>query len=59
MFRSSEPLSNTLTTYPQDEDNPGKLGLSPDRRRRLEWSVVQSKLRMWSTRLRMGLRLIR
>ena len=59
MYRSSEPLSNTLTTYPQDGDNYGKLWLIPDRRRRLEWSVVQSKLRMWSTRPRMGQRLIR
>ena len=24
-FRSGEPLSNTLTTYPQDGDNYGKI----------------------------------
>jgi len=58
-FRSGEPLSNTLTTYPQNGANYGKLWLISDRRRRLEWSVVQSQLRMWSARLRMGQRLIR
>jgi len=26
MYRSGEPLSNTLTTYPQDGDNYGKIG---------------------------------
>jgi hypothetical protein len=45
-YRSGEPLSNTLTTYPQDGDNHGKLWLISDRRRRLEWSVVQSQLCM-------------
>ncbi len=31
-----ERLSNTWLTYPRDGDNPGKLGLIPDRRGGLE-----------------------
>ena len=34
-------LSNTWPTYPQDEDNPGKLGLILDRRKHLERVFIQ------------------
>lgn len=30
-------LSNTWLTYPRDGDNPGKLGIIPDREGVLEW----------------------
>jgi len=36
-----ERLSNTLSIYPQDGDNLGKLRLIPDRGHRLEWCVLQ------------------
>lgn len=58
-FRSGTPLSNTLTTYPPDRDNLGKLRLIPDKRRRLERSAAQSQPRTCGTRRRMGQRLIR
>ena len=35
-------LSNTWATYPRVGDNPGKLGLIPDRPGNLEWSLVES-----------------
>lgn len=34
-------LSNTWITYPWDRDNPGKLGIIPDRPWRLEGAMVQ------------------
>ena len=34
-------LSNTWLTCPWDGDNPGKLGLTPDRRSALEWAFAQ------------------
>ncbi len=30
VYSSGERVSNTWATYPQDGDNPGKLGLIPD-----------------------------
>ncbi len=36
-----ERLSNTWLTYPRDGDNPGKLGLIPDRRGGLERSLAE------------------
>lgn len=33
-------LSNTWTTYPQDGDKPGKLGIIPDRSRLLECTEI-------------------
>jgi hypothetical protein len=37
-------LSNTWPTYPRDGDNPGKLGLIPDRRWLLEWAIAERGL---------------
>ena len=34
-------LSNTWLTYPRDGDNPGKLGLIPDRRGGLEGFLAE------------------
>jgi len=33
-------LSNAWLTYPRDGDNPGKLGLIPDRWEHLEWAFI-------------------
>ncbi len=52
--RHSVLLSNTWTTCPEDWDNPGKLGIIPDRPMDLEWFLAEM---LW--RLRMGLRPIR
>jgi len=59
-LKRGELLSNTLSIYPQDRDNLGKLRLIPDRRHGLEWCVFQKD--QWHAhwhRLRMRLRLIR
>ena len=34
-------LSSTWLTCPWDRDNPGKLGLIPNRRRLLEWTFTR------------------
>jgi hypothetical protein len=34
-------LSNTWTIYPKVWDNPGKLGIIPDRPILLEWVLVE------------------
>ncbi|ESQ26033.1 MAG: hypothetical protein OSP8Acid_03140 [uncultured Acidilobus sp. OSP8] len=49
-------LSNTWLTCPRDGDNPGKLGLIPDRRGGLEGSLAERDLRGLSpgVRPRMG-----
>ena len=54
-------LSNTWLTYPRDGDNPGKLGLIPDRRGGLEGSPAERGHGGLSpvVRPRMGLRPIR
>ena len=41
MVGSGARLSNTWLTYPRDGDNPGKLGLIPDRREHLEWALSE------------------
>ncbi len=53
-------LSNTWPTYPRDGDNPGKLGLIPDRRGGLERVPRRKGARSFPARRpRMGLRPIR
>ena len=42
MFGPGGRLSNAWLTYPREGDNPGKLGLIPHRRGRLEWSRTET-----------------
>jgi len=58
--RRGARLRNTWLTYPWDGDNPGKLGLIPDRRGCLEWFLAEKAPEpCFRCRPRMGPRPIR
>ena len=56
---SGERASNACLTYPEDRDNPGKLGLIPDTLPRRMAGEERCLFRKGGCRLRMGARPIR